>query len=110
MEIIDKILTYFSVLPFRKITTKNEVLQYLIKVHLFLIISVNVVFKNKTNKNALKRDNVDNENAMLATNKRIHDNNHRIEYKQNNIAQTLKPYFCSNNIVLSPVKIAIKKT
>ena len=48
--IIDKILTYFSVLPFRKATTKNEVLQYLIKVCLFLIISKNIVFKNKTNK------------------------------------------------------------
>ena len=30
-------------------------------------------------------------------NKQIHDNK-RIEYKQNDIAQTLKPYFRSNNI------------
>ena len=53
VAIIDKILTQFSVLPYRKITTKNEVLQYLIKVCLFLIISKNVVFENKTNKQIL---------------------------------------------------------
>ena len=48
-------------------------------------------------------------NAMLATNKQIHDNN-RIEYKQNNIAQTLKPYLRSINILHSPVTMAITKT
>ena len=46
---------------------------------------------------------------MLSMNKKIHDNN-RIEYKQNDITQTLKPYFCSNNIVHSPVTMATTKT
>ena len=45
---------------------------------------------------------------MLATNKQILDNN-RIEYKQNDITQTLKPYFSSNNIVHSPMAMAITK-
>ena len=47
IAIIDKRLTYFSVLPFLKITTKNEVLQYLIKVSLFLFISKNAVIENR---------------------------------------------------------------
>ena len=46
LAMIDKILTYFTVLSFRKISTKNEVLKYLIKVFLFLIISKNVEFGN----------------------------------------------------------------
>ena len=36
---IDKILTQFSVLPLQKTAAKDEALQYLIKVCLFLIIS-----------------------------------------------------------------------
>ena len=39
-----------SVLLFRKITSENEVLQYLVKVSLFLIIRKIIVFVNKTNK------------------------------------------------------------
>ena len=42
-------------------------------------------------------------------NKQIHDNNY-IEYKQNYIAQALKPYLRSNNTVHSPVTMAITKT
>ena len=49
MEIIGKILTYFLVLTFKKLTSNNEVLQYLIKVCLLLIISEHIVFENKTN-------------------------------------------------------------
>ena len=46
---------------------------------------------------------------MLATNKFIHDNN-RIEYKQKDIAQTLKQYLRRINIVQVPVTMAITKT
>ena len=56
----------------------------------------------------LTRDDVDNENAMLATNKQIHNSN-RIKYKLNDIAQTLNPYFCSYNKVHSPATMAITK-
>ena len=45
----------------------------------------------------------------MVANKQIHDIN-RIKFKQNNIAQTLKPYFSGNNIVHSPVTMAITKT
>ena len=39
----------FQSYRFKKITTNNEVLQYLIKVCVFSIMSQNIVFENKTN-------------------------------------------------------------